>query len=160
MQRKRKVIGKLVGRINEGYYFCVDIFWCSSGLQGANGIILRPVSKEEYKCYTQGKGLLNVLEIPWRKAVERKETIKGLKEWAKEVYKNGGDKVIFDLSGSEYWGQLRKLGLNENDYPIFECVGRGRCFKPHMKFNEVYDKELWEKIKKAENGKALEVIES
>jgi len=41
--------------------------------------------------------------------------------------------------------------LTEEDYPVFECVGGGRSFHNNMKFDEIYNQALWDKIKQYED---------
>ena len=36
---------------------------------------------------------------------------------------------MFDDSYSNMWSEIRKLGFNEEDYPIKECTGGGRIFE-------------------------------
>ena len=78
------------------------------------------------------------------------KTEQSLDEWISDVLMYDGDEAIFDFSGYNLWEQLRELGLTEEEYPVFECSGGGRCFSSDIEFDEVYDEELLKKIKEIE----------
>lgn len=63
-----------------------------------------------------------------------------------------GDEVVFDFSDCDLWNILREAisKLTEEDYPVFECTGGGRSFSSDMMWDEIYNQELWEKIKEIE----------
>ncbi len=150
MKEKQTDYKKLVSRKGNEYYFVDYIFEHSDSFQGAVGSILVPISKKEYKERTSSDNLIEYFRDIWLQAVEERTTEQSLRGWAKEVYEIDGDNAIFDLSYSGYWKQLRNIGLTKKEYPIFECAGGGRCFSKENSFDEIYDKELLQKIKKVE----------
>lgn len=158
MARKQKKIQKLVGRIGDEYYF-VDYFFDDTlhgdPFMGATASILRPVTADEYEYRTEGDGLYEYLEEIWRMQVSEGNVTEGLEEWADMVYRIDGDDALFDLSYSEYWEDLRELGFDEDEYPIFEASGGGRSFSPDMKWDEIYDEDLWDDVVAMESGKSV-----
>jgi len=142
---------KLVGRIDNAYYFCDTIFDYKDGLKGATATVLCPVSRENYEQRIDPSDFdtLSCFADCWRGAVQAGTTTKGLEAWVEEVLYIDGDKAVFDFSGFDYWDDLRNAvpKLTEKDYPVFECVGGGRSFSPDMQWDEIYNKELWERIK-------------
>lgn len=148
---------KLVGRIGNEFYFCDYIFKDTLNkkpFNGATGTVLSPVSREYYESTqdaTNEDTIERVKEI-WRMAVADDATEDSLQEYTEAVVRNDGDDFFFDLSGYDLHDQIRKAEpeLNEDDYPIFECTSGGRCFSSDMKFDKIYDKQLWAKIKAIE----------
>ena len=145
---------KLVGRIGNNYYFCDTIFEYENGLKGATATVLCPVSREIYEQRTDptDSDTLDWFEECWKGAVQTGHTTKGLEAWAEEVLAVDGDEAVFDFSGYDYWDDLRNAvpELTEEDYPVFECVGGGRSFRPNMQWDEIYNEELWNRIKEIE----------
>jgi len=153
--KKQTDIKKLVGRIGNDYYICDYLFKHSDGFKGATATVLCPVSSDHYTERTDPESEIAVdyFEEIWRESVKAGNTTQSLKEFVEEVLAVDGDEAVFDLSGYEYWGLIREAEpeLNENDYPVFECIGGGRSFDPKMKWDKLYDKQLWQKIKEIES---------
>ena len=154
MNRKQTDYDKLVGRIGNEYYFCDYIFRHYRDFKGATATILRPVSEDEYneRMDPTSSDTQDWFGELWRDAVASERTEVGLEEWIEWVLDNDGPDAIFDLSCDHLWDDLREavLEFTEEDYPVFECIGGGRCFSPDMKWDEIYDNKLWQKIKKVE----------
>jgi len=147
--RKETKIGKLICKIEDEYYFLNYFFNHNDDFKGATGTILRPVSKEEYIEITEDNAE-EYLEENWRMAVQGGNTTDGLSDWVEYVKRMDGDGAFFDLSYSEYWEQLRAIGFDEEDYPVIECRGGGRCFGKETKFDKIFDKKLWKQIREIE----------
>jgi hypothetical protein len=154
-RREQNNYHKLIGRIGNDYYFLDYTFSHGDGFKGATGTVLTPVGKNEYEDRTdpESETCQEWFREIWKMAVENNDTDKGLEDWVFENISAYGDEGVFDFSGYDLWEQLREIGLNEDDYPVFECIGGGRCFDVDMVFDEIYDKELWEEIKKFEKEK-------
>lgn len=144
---------KLVGRIGENYYF-LDYTFKHGEFKGATATILRPVDIDEHKDKTnpESDACKDYFRELWQIAVSDGITEDGLDDWVEQIINIDGDEAVFDFSGYHLWEQLRKIGLSEEEYPVFECVGGGRSFSIDMEWNEIYDVELWEEIKKFEEG--------
>jgi len=147
-------IKKLVGRIDNSYYFCDTLFEHADDFKGATATVLCSVSRENYENRTdpQNSDTIEYFEECWRESVKVRATTKSLETWVEDVLVIDGDEAVFDVSGFEYWDDLRKAvpELTEENYPVFECVGGGRSFEPNMEWDEIYDLELWERIKEIE----------
>lgn len=154
MPREEIKINKLVGEKNNEFYFLDYVFDEGNNFKGAKGTILVPISQEEYKERTTTPGLAEWLKEAWKYRFENDQTALGLEEWAEEVYSIDGDDAVFDLSYSntDFWQQIREVepDLTEEDFPLFECIGGGRCFSKNMEFEKVYNPELIELINKYE----------
>ena len=140
--------GKLVGRKDDEFYFLDDIFNYGDGFKGATGTRLRLVPQEEYAERTSQESKEEYARGFWQTAVADGKTDDGLTDWME--YNDIGDDFMFDLSYAEYWPQLRTVGYSEEEYPIIECTGGGRCFDSDMEFDEVYAPELIKLINKVE----------
>lgn len=149
--RTETTYNKLIGRIDNAYYFLDDIFSYAHGLHGATATVLEPVPLDEYENTKTVEGLRNRgYDDLWQDAVSGGRTELGLDEWLELILNTDGDEGIWDLSGYDNWDQLREIGLTEEEYPIFICTGGGRSFSKDMRWDELYNKELWKKIRIAE----------
>jgi hypothetical protein len=114
------------------------VFNHSDGFKGAVGTKFEPISKSEYKELMSkdnvidriiGSGILTApskeLEYDFAEVVYKKmKANKELEEW------------MFDLSyKNEYWDELRTHGYPKSKYPIFNCIGGGRCFDNEFEGN-------------------------
>lgn len=128
------------------------LFDHKDGFKGATGTKFEAISKASYK---EALSKDNVIErlidcglIPNHpKQLERK--------FAEVIYKelkaNGElESFVFDSSYKEHWGKIRPYGYPVKDYPIFNCVGGGRCFDEDFQGN--VNPTLSEKIRKYETA--------
>ena len=147
-------IEKLVGRIDNAYYICDTLFEHGDGFRGATATVLCPVSQVDYESRTDPESfdVMDYFKESWQSAVQSGNTIEGLEDFTAQLLNNYGDEAVFDLSGYDYWDTIRVIvsELTEEDYPVFECIGGGRSFSPDMKWDEIYDEELWQQIKEIE----------
>lgn len=149
-------IKKLVGRIDNDYYVCDTLFEHADDFKGATAIVLCPVTRNDYEDRINPKNpdTIDRFEDCWKMAVQAGTTTDSLEDYVGMVLGIDEDEAVFDFSGYEYWELLREAvpELTEEDYPVFECIGGGRSFSPDMKWDEIYNKDLWEQIK------AIEVV--
>lgn len=162
MAKNEKQIRKLVGRIDGDYYICDYIFNDSPDFHGATATVLRPVSADERDNRTNphNSDTKNNFKELWQDQVQAGQTEQSFEDWLEELLAVDGDEAVFDFSGYEYWDLLREAEpeLTEEDYPIFERAGGGRSFSADMKFDKVYDEELWTQIQKAETVCSLKEV--
>jgi hypothetical protein len=153
--RQETKYNKLVGIIDDEYCF-LDYTFKDGDFMGACGTILQPITRKQYEYDTSEDSLLERLGEWWKNAVDNNSTELGKVEWVRDIYNRDGDDALYDLSGYDLWDQLRNIGLTEEDYPVFNCIGGGRCFDKNMKFDKVYDQKLVDIInqyeKKRERG--------
>ena len=147
-------VKKLVGRIDDAYYFCDYLFEHADDFKGATATVLCPVSRGVYKERTdpENDDTLEYFEDCWKQAVQAGRTTDSLTDYVKMILDTDGDEAVFDFSGYDYWDDLRAAvpELTEEDYPVFECIGGGRSFRPDMEWDEIYDAGLWQQIKEIE----------
>lgn len=149
MARQETKYGKLIGHIGEEYYYLDDTFSYDGGLRGATGSIMRPVTIEEAQYRRDNWDEDGEL---WRMAVEAKQTYRGHEDWVEFVLDCDGNDAVFDLSYYDYQeALLDRLDPDRKTYELVECVGGGRCFKPSMKWDELFAPELWKEIVKYES---------
>lgn len=153
MSRTETKYNKLVGKLDDEYYFLDETFVYDDNFKGATGKALCPVSKEEYEQVTDLDNVKDLLKEIWQQAVESDNTELGLDDWVQMVIDTDGvEEVVFDTSGwyGKEWDELRALGYSEEEYPVFEWSRCGRIFSKNMKFDEVYAPELIKEINKVE----------
>lgn len=87
---------------------------------------------------------------------QRKEL--AFKDFVRQTLNVDGDEAIFDLSYccNGIWEQIRERfpdTMGEEQVPIFECTGGGRCFRlDEDKWEEVYDPHLLDWVQWWERG--------
>ena len=146
--RKQTDYKKLVGRTGDEYFFIDYSFEHSEDFKGTTGSVMRPVSRQEYEDRTSEENMRDYLKDSWQAAVESGRYEESLDDYLEEIEPD----EMFDQSYPEYAEQLREKfpEFTEEDYPIIECIGGGRCFSKGMKFDEVYSPELVKVINKFE----------
>ena len=149
MIKQEQKIGKLVGRKGNEFYYCDYIFEHGT-FKGVVGSVMTPIGSEEAKDRRENWDEDGEL---WRQAVQEGATELGINAWHKMVLDTAGDDVVFDLSYADTYGNDLLEFLNNVEFELVECIGGGRCFYTDMKWDELYDKELWEHIKQAETPK-------
>ncbi len=141
MARETIQVNKLVGRIDEEYYFLEYTFDEGNAFRGAVGYSLRPVSfaeAEERRLSWDDDG------EDWRMAVAAEETTLGMDDWHEWVKAIEDDELLFDFSytsQAEAEQLLAKLQADDPDVELLECVGGGRCFSHKQTWDEVFDRE-------------------
>ena len=149
-------IKKLVGRIDNTYYFCDTLFEHGDDFRGATATVLCPVPRDVYeeRIDAGNPDTLEYFEDCWRQAVQAGSTTDSLQSYVEAILDINGDEAAFDMSGYDYWDDLRAAvpELTEEDYPVFECIGGGRSFRPDMKWDELYNENLWRQIKEIETA--------
>lgn len=147
-------VKKLVGRIDNAYYFCDTLFEHADDFKGATATVLCPVTRRFYEDRTNPEDFdtQDWFEETWQGAVASGNTKEGLEDFTAQCLRDNGDEAVFDFSGYNYWDLLREAipELTEEDYPVFECIGGGRSFSPDMNWDEIYDEEMWQQIKAIE----------
>jgi len=149
-ESERIPINKVVGRIDDVYYFCEDLFDHGS-FKGATGEEIAAIPKREYDDRMSDENVMDCYEDAWRKTVSSGRTKLGLVEWVQDIVCYEGEEVMFDPCDYEAEMQIRAItGFDEDDYPVLECVGCGRIFSDEMTWDEIYEPEVWEKIREYE----------
>jgi hypothetical protein len=152
MSREQKNISKLVGRIGNRYYVC-DYVFKDDDFQGAVATVLMPISLEQYEDAQDMDNLKERFCDLWAEAAKDGRTEDSLEQFCQSILDCDGDESLWDFSGYKYWDEIRKQvpELNEKDYPVFECISIARSFRADMKWDELYDPELWKVIKQYES---------
>ena len=114
------------------------IFKHSDGFKGATGTKFEPVSKEQYKDELSKDNVIEriidfgLIEYSHNKDIQWKMA----EVLYKEMKKAGElESFCYDLSYAEHWDKLRAFGYPKSKYPIFNCIGGGRCFDKDFKGN-------------------------
>jgi hypothetical protein len=165
--RQKDDFNKLVGSIDNEFYFVDYIFNYNDGFKGATGTIVMPVSKEYYDLATSEEGILDrymtaMGEDEWLEALgldrddfeDEDEMIKAIEDGIYNLYRVG-ELNPFEEVNYKLEEQMRKLPefSDSDEYPIFETSGGGRIFGKDTKFDKIYDQELYNKIRKIEEFK-------
>lgn len=152
-ERQSTTYNQLIGRIDGSYYFLDDIFTYGDDFQGATATIIEPVTRADYDEVTDEDNVREYLRDIWTEAVSSGDTELGLDGYVEDVlrYEEAEDIVYGDIIDDERTEDLRKrFALSLDEYPIFIAVGGGRSFSKGMKWDEVYNQELLDKIEEVE----------
>ena len=149
-ERTQTTYQKLIGRIDNEYYF-LDYVFETDAYKGAVASVLSPVSFEEMEYRRENFDEDGEL---WKDAVANDRTELGHKEWAAHVLRLDGDDAVIDLSYFSTYGEelLQRLDPEHEVYEYTEGVGGGRSFRPDMKWDELYEPELWQIIQQYETS--------
>ena len=139
--------GKLIGRKGNEYYF-LDYTFEDRDFKGAVGSVMVPVTKEEAE---ERRDDWDSDGEMWRMAVEAEMTTMGMDEWHEFVLAMDGENHMFDESYCSTYGEELLAFLDSEENELVECVGGGRCFYADREFDEIYEPDLWELIKKYES---------
>jgi len=150
IMRKEIKYGILIGRIDNEYYFLDYLFFETKKFKGATGSVMSPMDEDEYNERVESYFDPENMREFWKGAIEDGQTEDGLDDWIEFVRNTDGEEGVIDRSHSSSYGEELKEKLGEEKAFEIECVGGGRCFKEDMQWDEIYDKELWEKIKEYE----------
>ena len=150
--RINKVIGR---RERDEIVVCDSVFERKDGLKGAVGTSFRPVGEDEYaRMHDAGsQEVQDCLSDLWIAAVNDGRTTEGLQDYCQEIIDIDGNSVLWDLSYCDMYNLIREAYPEYADkeaYPLFECIGRGRCFRADMKWDDLHDPETWKMIKQYE----------
>ena len=113
------------------------VFDDKNGLKGATGSKFEPISKNEYKERISEDNIIDYI-IDSGIITAPNESL--LRKFAEVMYYEMSEEekidCAFDTSYKEKWDDvLRPHGFSEDEYPIFNCVGGGRCFDSDFKGN-------------------------
>ena len=121
---------EIIGKTEDGDVVMLDyVFKHADGFKGATGTSFRAIPKTEYQERKSPEYLKDNFAYLWREEVASGKTEQGLNDWLDA--QNFSDDFSFDLSYCTKWDRIREVFpeyADENEYPIFECVGGGRMF--------------------------------
>ena len=154
MNRQETKYNKLIGRIDKNYYFLDEIFKYDENFQGATGSVMNPLTEAEYNKRVENYFETEHMREFWSQAVEANKTDLGLDDWIELVKNTDREEGVIDRSYATTYGKQLKELLGEDKVFEVECSGGGRCFYKDMKWDELFNENLWQKIKQVENKKS------
>ncbi len=162
---EREKVNTLIGKTNyDEYYFLDDIFQYKDGFKGATGTSIIPVSKEHYDYATSRDGILEryvdaMGEEEWLETLglneddfeDEDEKMSAIEEGIYDLHL-AGELNPFEEANYDQEEQMRALPefSDEDEYPVFEVVGGGRIFGKDVKFEKIYNKTLYNRIRQVE----------
>jgi hypothetical protein len=151
MHKNQKTYNILVGLRGSEFYVLEYTFDYGDGFKGAVGSIHVPISRDEYDYRTSIEGVAERYEDVWRDMVANGKETRGLDDFVKDIINSDGDEAVFELSSLDVVKQIRdKTGYTEDEYPVFEYIGGGRCFYSDDGFDEIYEPKLLKLIRDIE----------
>lgn len=137
---------KLVARDGDEFIFLDEVFQYSGSFKGAVGTRITVIPKDEYEERMEDD---DYWYERWQEAVASNRVTEGLNEWVDSISEVEKKEVLWDHSYMhEYWPILREMGYSEEEYPVMDCTGGGRCFSKgdRKKYEQLYNEELWDII--------------
>ena len=148
-KRKEVFYNKLIGKIENEYYFLDRTFDEGKNYKGAVGTIVEVLTEEEYNERVEDYFEPENMKEFWQQAVERDKTELSLEGWISLVIENDGEEIAIEEGTEEQTDTLKEL-LGEDKVFKTDIRSGGRCFYKDMKWDKLYNKELWEVIKTIE----------
>jgi hypothetical protein len=151
-------VNKFVGILdNETYVFLDKLFSYDSGLHGATGTRIVPVSEEyveerieEVKDYDYS---------PVAHIYDEQDTPEGWDEWISNWSQRELEDLVIDPSGGQYWDKAKEVCEKFEAFEFYttDCIGGGRMFSDSREANPdnyeyLENPELLEMARQAENG--------
>ena len=129
------------------------VFEHSKTFKGATGSVFEAVSKAQYKKTLEKANVIDYIMNSGIGMVDDKNISKNKANTIYKELKENNELVefIFDLSYQYImWDKIREFGYTENEYPVFNCIGGGRCFNKDFEGNT--NKHLSKIIQKYEKN--------
>jgi len=135
VQENRVSYGKVVNIAEDGEITVFDgTFNYPDGFKGATGSKFYPVTQAQIDERFENQE--DELRELWQMAVSEGQTEASLTDWADSYTHEAGNSAFYDLSyENQYWDEIRSHGYPVEEYPIFDCVGGGRCFDADFQGN-------------------------
>lgn len=157
--RDQKNYNAVIGRAGDEIYalqYTFDDELHGKPFRGAVGSVFRAVSQQEYEERTTPEALKEWLREPWQEACKNGGEERSLTAYCQDVKDTDGTDFVFDPSHSDIWPKIRAAYpeyKDEGEFPMFECVGGGRCFSRGMKMKVLpAAKKLWAEIRRLEKS--------
>lgn len=151
-------VNGFVGILDNGTYVFLDkLFSYDSGLHGATGTRIIPVSEEyveerieELKDYEYSH-LAHIYD--------EQNTPKSWDEWINQYSRYELEELVTDPSGGQYWDKVEEVSAEHEEFEFYttDCIGGGRMFSDTPEsdpdsYQYLENPELLEKARQAENG--------
>lgn len=132
-------LDRIVGESLSGEIYTIDHVFNDNGRMGSVGGVYRPVLIEEYESATSDVGLQRHLARWWQDA-RRRGDVRGIGEYASDLYAEKGLRAIWDVVGEPQASRLREYGgLSVEAAPIYTCCGGGMCIDRRIGWRRVVD---------------------
>ena len=148
-KRKEIIYNKLIGKINNEYYFLDYTFNQGKGFKGATGTVVEVLTEEKRDERVENYFDADNMKYLWEQAVNGDRTVLGLDDWIDLVRETDGESGVIEEATEEQKNALKEL-LGEEAVFMTNVRGGGRCFDENMKWDKLFNSELWEKIKAIE----------
>lgn len=151
-------INGFVGIMENGTYVFLDkLFSYDSGLHGATGTRMLPVSEEyveerieEFKDYEWS---------PIAHIYDEQQTDKSWDEWINQHSRRELEDLAVDPSSGQYWSKVQEVCEEHEEFEFYttDCIGGGRMFSDSREANPdnyqyLENPELLDLARQAENG--------
>lgn len=142
-QPTTRIYDRIIGKHDDHYYLLQSIRALPNGEQRIEAMVLNPL--------TQGN-LDNALDgydykSAWQDAVANGYTERSLSDWIDREADTPDASELFTLAPSRY-SELVGEYESEEDFEYLEEYDSGRCFNLDIKWEKLYEPNLWQIIKK------------
>jgi len=141
----------LVARSGREFIFLDYLFDTGSGLFGATGTTMVPVSQEEYDRRRdelknpEWSPLAHIYDEQVDNGLEKSFT-----EWIESMPEHDKHTAVMDTSYAHQYGDIVREHYS-GDATYVECIGGGRMFNDVQRdMDEIYRRDLWELIRATE----------
>lgn len=163
--RESTKYNKIIGIANGLVYVLTETFKYSDNFKGCCGYAMSTISQDYIDERNSTNWLCDNYDDIWREAVRAEQTTMGLHDFMDDWVQNCCD--LFPTDDSSYRSDFEQLledarpevakkiieyfGADSEDFGAWNNESGGRCFDKDMEWDELFEPELWEMIRKQES---------
>jgi hypothetical protein len=138
-----QIYNKIIGKEGEDFYLLHSIRTAPSGKYIIEAYVLRPITDDDV---SDAEGNYDY-KLSWQDAVANGDTERGLRDWMERETGSVELGELFDLAPSAY-AKLVYEHFDEDDCQGVQRYDSGQCFVLNMVWDELYEPNIWQIIKK------------
>lgn len=166
MSRKSKVYNKIIG-ISNGSVYVLDEEFCydDGSFKGCVGYMMSPISQKFIDTHNDIDFLVENRRDWWEGAVRSGRTKEPLQDYMEDLVESceglypdddPSCREEFEVALENSSEECRKkitdyFDADSDSFGAWNCVSIGRIFNKHMKWEVLFEPELWERIKELES---------
>lgn len=159
--RESTKYNKIIGIANGRVYVLEETFKYGDGFKGCCGYAMSTISQDYIDEHNDVDYLCDYEDYLWREAVKAEQTTLGLRDFVEELVRDCCDlfpfddpsfRMDFEQALQDARPEVAKkvieyFGADSEEFGAWNNECCGRCFDKDMKWEELFEPELWEMIR-------------
>ena len=156
---------KIIGIANGLVYVLEEAFEYADGFKGCCGYTMSTISKDYIDERNDVDWLCDNYDYIWRDAVKEEKTTLGLEDFMENwvhnccelfptddpSYRSEFEEALEDARPEVAKKVIEYFGADSEDFGAWNNEGCGRCFDKDIEWDELFEPELWEMIRRIES---------